>query len=392
MDYTLRYDKGVIKQKNFTSEGFLKVDAVFTRTGVFDYRNNDGSIRKELRHPEDVFKDDSLKSMEMLPITLNHPKERVVDVENARKVQVGFTGEKINHDGTLISGTVLITDSNAIKAIEEDGVEELSLGYQVKLIEDKGEFRGERHDVRQTEIIYNHLALVPNGRAGVAKLHLDAADAVQTESTIKKDSKPKPRRTKMEMVQVNLDGINYEAAPEVANAFNKANGRADKAETNLKTLNTDHSKLQADFDTQKSKLDEAEKIDHTDAINKAVNARITLVGAALKHLDDNDVKDIEKKSDAEIQEMVIKKYSSDFNKDGKDAENIKNDVYMQARFDAALENTPKGVKNDNSSISNQRKIVRGNNNTNNDTVDLDKSRNDYLDRLTNGYKPETKAA
>ncbi|NJR75231.1 MAG: DUF2213 domain-containing protein [Scytonema sp. CRU_2_7] len=256
---TIRHDKGVIKQKHLTAEGFLKVDAIFTRTGVFEYRNDDGTIRKELRHPDDVLKSDSLASMEMLPITFNHPKERVVDVENARKLQIGFTGQKINIDGENIKGTVVITDKDSINAIENEGIQELSLGYNVVLIKEDGDFKGQRFDYRQTEIKYNHLALVPKGRAGVSKLILDSVDAVQTETENKQDSNQQKEHN-MTMVKKNLDGILYEGAPEIVNALDKATARADKAESDVSTLTKEVETLKANLDATKVKLDTAEKL------------------------------------------------------------------------------------------------------------------------------------
>ena len=60
MKKTIRFDAGNIIKITETKEGFLKGDAILTRTGVFTYVNADGSLRKELRHPDDVFVLDSL--------------------------------------------------------------------------------------------------------------------------------------------------------------------------------------------------------------------------------------------------------------------------------------------------------------------------------------------
>ena len=43
-------------------EGFFYDEPILTRTGIFDYKNPDGSIRRELRLPEQVFDPDSLSS------------------------------------------------------------------------------------------------------------------------------------------------------------------------------------------------------------------------------------------------------------------------------------------------------------------------------------------
>jgi len=73
-----------------TSEGYLRGEAIVSRAGVFKYRNVDGSIRGELRHPDDVFNNDSLSTLKMIPITIDHPPE-FVNASNAHKYQVGYT-------------------------------------------------------------------------------------------------------------------------------------------------------------------------------------------------------------------------------------------------------------------------------------------------------------
>lgn len=340
----LRFDRGEIKNKHYTDEGFLRVDAIVTRTGVFDYRNDDGSLRRELRHPDDVLKEDSLTSMEMIPITLNHPKEVLVNADNYKKLSVGTVGQKISHDGNTIKANVLITDKQAIKAVES-GIQEVSLGYKTTLVEEAGDYNGERHDFRQTDIQYNHLAIVPRGRAGVAKLVLDAGDAIQH---IKTETKGE---TMSEMVKVSLDSIQYEASQEVANHLSRETSRADKAEKEKASLKADKDKLQAKLDEAQEKVQSLEKVDHADTINKAVKARITLVKAALDHLEANEAEGIELKADSEIKEAVIKKYRPDVNLDGKSED------YIQACFDGALENEPKKAVNSDS-VAKQRKASK----------------------------------
>src|ERR1700722_2731251 len=64
---------GPVKSHEITAEGWLKADATLTRTGVFKYKMPDGSIIRQLRLPEEVFSRETMKSMEMLPITEDHP-------------------------------------------------------------------------------------------------------------------------------------------------------------------------------------------------------------------------------------------------------------------------------------------------------------------------------
>ena len=100
-----RFDTtAVARTPEFTPNGWLKADATLTRCGVFRYRNADGSIRRELRHPDDVFKADSLATLELVPMTNRHPPEQLLDGENAKVRQVGQVGDTIKRDGAEVLG------------------------------------------------------------------------------------------------------------------------------------------------------------------------------------------------------------------------------------------------------------------------------------------------
>ena len=74
-----------------TAEGFLVARAPVTSIGVFSYRNPDGSERRELRLPEEVFNSDSLASLRLKPLTLLHPEEAVTpeNIEGSEERRVG---------------------------------------------------------------------------------------------------------------------------------------------------------------------------------------------------------------------------------------------------------------------------------------------------------------
>ena len=56
-----RYDKGIVgNETELTPEGYIKARSIVTRCGVFLYKNADGTIRKELRHPDYVMLPESL--------------------------------------------------------------------------------------------------------------------------------------------------------------------------------------------------------------------------------------------------------------------------------------------------------------------------------------------
>ncbi len=320
-----RYDAGKIKgSASRTDEGYVRAEAIVTRTGVFLYQNADGTIRRELRHPDDVFERASLDSMKMIPITNNHPTDKLVNSDNAKELTIGGVGENISVDGKFVLAPMVITHKDGVDSIDL-GRKELSLGYTVDLEKVDGEYNGERYDHRQRNIRYNHLAIVDRARAGAAaRIHLDTGDATQTEH-LNEGTKT--------MKKVTLDGIEYDAAPEVANALTKANSRADGLQAQLDEANAKLTEVQAEADKIKADRDalkeKAEAKNDQSEIQAAVKARLELERVAGKVLK-ADTK-ISEMSDADIKKAVIMEKHPAAKLDGQ------SDVYIQARFDTVAE-------------------------------------------------------
>lgn len=166
-----RGDRGLLSRPRMLSNGFMQSDAFFTRVGVFAYRNTDGSTRRELRLPEEVFKGDSLETFKMATVTLGHPPEPVT-AKNARQYQVGTTGQDVRRDSDKMRGTIMVSDEAAIRAMKA-GVREISNGYFCDLEMTPGVTKGIEgvedglsYDCIQRNIEGNHVAIVERGRAG----------------------------------------------------------------------------------------------------------------------------------------------------------------------------------------------------------------------------------
>lgn len=180
-DITLKLDVARKDKYQITSQGFLVVDANLTRAGVFDYYE-DGKLIRELRSPEEVFKQESLDSLKFAPLTIQHPKD-MVDSNNAKRLQVGMVGENITKRGDYVGGKVVITDQNSIDDIlakwDKGQDVELSMGYKADVVTLAGTHHTDGpYDKAQRDIIYNHASVVDKGRAGSnVKLIRDAMDA-----------------------------------------------------------------------------------------------------------------------------------------------------------------------------------------------------------------------
>lgn len=171
-----RYDNGSLRAPERLADGRLRVDGYLTRSGVFTYRNADGTPRREYRPEVEVFKADSLSTFEDAIVTDDHPAE-MVSATNARDVGVGFVSGAPRRDGDHVAARLVISDAATIAKVEA-GKAELSCGYACDLDETPGTSpAGERYDAVQTNIRGNHVAIVHVARAGrSARMRVDAAE------------------------------------------------------------------------------------------------------------------------------------------------------------------------------------------------------------------------
>lgn len=187
----LRLDAStVVRHEN----GWMDVSGVATRSGVFVYLNADGSESRELRPKIEVFDRNSLETLKGIPFTNDHPVEPL-DSANTRVHQVGTVLEVApNPEQGVVGVRVRITDKPTNDEVLAGKIE-LSGGYTTDVVDESGTVDGERFDAIQTNIRYNHLALVDEARAGpVARLRLDGAQQVKT-TTIKLKGKTYTVRT-----------------------------------------------------------------------------------------------------------------------------------------------------------------------------------------------------
>jgi hypothetical protein len=343
-----------LKQDKFeiTSQGFLMCDARVTRAGVFDY--NEG---RELRPPEEVFSEDSLKSLKMVPITRHHP-DVMVTSSNVKQFQVGMVGENIIRDttpeGDFVKCKVIITDKGEVERIIDEhkggGDVELSCGYTSDVLDQKGEHPTEgKYDAVQTNIRYNHLSIVDRGRAGShVKLKLDKKEKKDmktfTKSPVKLDSFQMDAITGevgedsglvVSALSSKLDeavGVIKDHEQTISDAKKKVitveeegkkkedelQGKIDGLETELKTAKED-----ADLSLDSPKVREM-----LDEYSKVTSAAMALEIPTSKK-DDKDVEVPRTIRDLKVD--IISKYSEDFKADDKSEE------YISARFDTVMD-------------------------------------------------------
>lgn len=173
-----RVDRQQISNVRNTPQGGLDVPANLTRSGVFLYHREDGSVQRELRPAEEVFSADSLETLRGAPLTVGHPG--LVRSDNWGAVSVGHVRDDVKQEGMFVAARVLVQKKDAVEAVNRKDLVELSCGYTCDMEMSPGELNGEKYDAIQRNIRYNHVALGGKdwGRAGgEVKLRMDGRDS-----------------------------------------------------------------------------------------------------------------------------------------------------------------------------------------------------------------------
>lgn len=325
MSTVRRFDRVALKADDKrTPQGFLRVDARIARTGIQLYRNADGTTRREYRPPAEVFNADALASFSLLPLTLNHPPEAVT-AENVGIYEVGTIGETVKQDGKFVATTVVVKKADAIKAVLA-GTQELSCGYECDLDFTPGEADGQKYDAIQRNVRGNHVAIVPQGRAGPeVRMKLDSTDAVAV------DDLAAPNQEAPTMTKIKVDGVDCEVSETVAALFKREQTKADETTKALATATKE-------VETQKARADvaEAAKVSadkaRTDAeaparIEALVAERVALIATATKAIGQDFKAD--GKTPVAIKREVLAKTAPGLKLDGK------SDDYVSAAFESA---------------------------------------------------------
>lgn len=303
---SIRFDSIKMPKVVRTPEGYLRGEVVVSRAGVFKYRNNDGTVRGELRHPDEIFKTDSLETLKMIPVTNNHPPE-FVSSTNSHKYQVGYTGEHydVMDDKVVVSMTV--THQDAIDAIL-GGKLELSMGYDVSLKEESGTYKSEKYDFKQIAPRYNHLAIVEKGRAGSeARFRFDNACEQVEPSNDNNFKLTKNRNNNMSEDKSNMDD-NSRLDAEIA--LNKSLTSENKLLQHKLDEALERTKLRdkAYEELSKQYNDELET-KASSIIEQKVRDRVELFLNAAPFL--NDIESYMKHTDREIMEAAMNAARSD---------------------------------------------------------------------------------
>ncbi len=327
--------------------GVMSFLANITRTGVFSYweEGPDGRMRviRRLRHPDEVFSEKAIASLQDLPVTNEHPlveQERVLlSPEIASDFVVGMssgTPKKVKapfatDQEDYMQRRIAIWDKQTIADIKSGTKREFSLGYNIASYDaTPGVWHGEAYDEVQRGLTYNHLSVVPKARGGAnLKVVMDGADDIVINQHKVCDgiiiiNKEKGKDMKIFV----FDGKEVEVDDKAYDVLKKMKDDSDAKDVLLKdkqkALDTADGKIEA----LKSQVTEDQANQKTEEFDAAVNAKIVLLDSARKVLGSEE--EIGHLSPRELKEKVIKKIRPDAIFDGKA------DGYVDGCFDQTV--------------------------------------------------------
>lgn|SRR5574338_13828 len=299
-----------------TPQGGAKIPANLTRTGVFVYHRDDGTVQRELRLPEEVFHDDAMRSIDTAAVTVGHPGK--VTPDNWRTLSVGHPSNP-RRDGIFAAADLVINDATTLRRIDAGELVEISMGYDCEVELRSGVYDGQPYDAIQRNIRYNHIGLLPEGagRAGSAvRLRLDGVDCgvAYTPGMPEQDNDLK---TRLDAMTADFTAVRAER--------DRLQGRLDAAEGRVTALTRENTEL-------KQQLAGAQDVKRIDARIKDRMALVDgvrlLVGKAEVPLSREDGA---VKTDRDLMIEGIVARVPDFKADGK------SDDYVRARFDAEVD-------------------------------------------------------
>ena len=119
-------------------------------------------IYQVFRPPEELAK--ASASFNNLPLMDEHI---IVSADEPQKDRiVGSTGTDAEFNGEYLRNSLVIWDADMIDRIESGEQKEISCAYRYVVAQEGGTYKGLTYTLKMTNIVGNHVALVPKGRAG----------------------------------------------------------------------------------------------------------------------------------------------------------------------------------------------------------------------------------
>ena len=274
-------------------DGFLRVTAKVLKEGIFPYRTSE--LPADFSHkfiskptvmeriPREAFTKDALSSLEGKPIVVDAHEWR--DSRNSLKdgLTVGaVAGTPTSKDGEVFCD-MLIQDADAIKAVQDEELAEVSAAYDSELEEANGE---DGFDVVQGKIRFNHILLLPAGagRCGRDVRILNSKEAEPMPVTVRVGNKDfefaddKSAKSATEMCKMSTDGLQEQIGAkdgELKSKNDEISGHLAKLQEMQSALEEMKATLQSFVEEEEGEEYEGEEAEFKDSLDGGEKEKLT---------------------------------------------------------------------------------------------------------------------
>jgi hypothetical protein len=267
-----RYDIGRLSKATRTGAGGARVPASIARTGIQVYQDANGNTVREYRAPDVVFDPAALASLASIPVTIGHPGK--VDARTWRRHAVGHVtdapptrrADEATPGVEWVDSAIVVQDAAALDRIDREDLVEVSMGYLADVVAEAGVTpTGERYDAVQRGIQFNHLALLPAGKARAgsgARLRLDGNEVALGDEEIHVGDR-----------KIKVDGVEYDFGSE---------SHISALDALLARSAQQLGELKAKFDAQESELAKLKGVDVNALVQDELDFRVAILPALPK--------------------------------------------------------------------------------------------------------------
>ncbi len=326
---------GMLRSPRKDKWGNLLVDSIVVKPGVYSYRQNDGSIRRELKHPDEIFAPAHMESVRHAAVTDEHlPNRAPVTPDNAHEAMKGHAigVERTDADEMLVP--LKITDSGLIATLERRVKKGVSLGLDCWFDATPGVWNGEEYHGVQRGMITNQISATGHPRIGGAGMRLDS---LESDDAIMVDDPPQEEEhmTKMQLtigdstVEVET-GAGSVIQARLAKLDSELESVREEARAAIKLKDETLAKL----DTANDELEKKKGLTvDADDIPRLFKERSELIEGAKLLLDSKGLEAVDDASDMDVRRAACEAHGVKVGT----ADEGKNDDYVCARFDSLVE-------------------------------------------------------
>ena len=327
------------KSPKFNHLGWLMADAVIAKVGVID-RSDIEKGRKEFVSEDELFKQDSLNTLQGMDIEQHHGSNYLGGV------YIGPARKETNKDGIFLVAPVAIKNKQMIQDVLNNRTSEVSPEYETGSdVPTRGKFDGIDYNYLQKDRIYRKITLVRNGTARGGRnvrIKLDSTDgqerylnyieSPEEGKNTKNDSK------KQEMVKMKFGKFDIDVPKDQEKLgelyIEGVTTEINTAKQDAADWKTKYDGLEAEVKPIKEKITKFDSEDYKKQIIQEAKDRVKLENEASGILTEEGKEAVkfDGKTDTEIRKEVLVKFDSTIKFDGLTDDEIKGEYNATLRL------------------------------------------------------------